>query len=49
MATYGKKKKGLLSSFPVFHDDKPDRDTKEQRLGEQAPNCCMAIGSHHVQ
>lgn len=34
MATYGKRKKGLLSSFSVFQDDKPEKDPKEQRSGE---------------
>ena len=37
MATYGKKKKGLLSSFSVFQDDKPGKagdDPKAQRTGE---------------
>ena len=28
MATYGKRKKGLLSSFTVFQDDKPEKETK---------------------
>ncbi|MCJ1255597.1 hypothetical protein MMC24_003414 [Lignoscripta atroalba] len=27
MATYGKKRRGLLSTFSVFHDDKPKVDT----------------------
>ena len=34
MATYGKRKKGLLSSFTVFQDDKPEKDTKQQRSSE---------------
>ncbi|KAK3170916.1 hypothetical protein OEA41_003000 [Lepraria neglecta] len=31
MATYGKRKKRLLSSFSVFHDDKPEPDPNQQR------------------
>jgi hypothetical protein len=34
MATYGKKKKRLLSSFSIFHDDKPELDANQQRPGE---------------
>lgn len=34
MATYGKRKKGLLSSFSVFHDDKPEPNAIQQRPGE---------------
>ena len=34
MATYGKRKKGLLSSFSVFHDEKPEPDPNQQRPGE---------------
>ncbi|KAL2041149.1 hypothetical protein N7G274_006093 [Stereocaulon virgatum] len=31
MATYSKKKKRLLSSFSIFHDDKPESDANQQR------------------
>lgn len=41
MATYGKKKKGLLSSFSVFHDDKPEKERKEQRTGECPLDRCV--------
>lgn len=34
MPTYGKRKKGLLSSFTVFQDDKPEQDPNQQRSGE---------------
>ena len=34
MATYGKRKKGLLSSFTVFQDDKPEKNAKQQRSSE---------------
>ena len=34
MATYGKRKKGLLSSFTVFQDDKPEKTAKQQRSSE---------------
>ena len=38
MASYGKRKKGLLSSFTVFQDDKPEKETKQQRSSEYIPN-----------
>lgn len=41
MATYGKRKKGLLSSFTVFQDDKPEKDTKQQRSSEYVLNLQM--------
>lgn len=41
MATYGKRKKGLLSSFNVFQDDKPEKDTKQQRSSEYILNLEM--------
>ena len=37
MATYGKRKKGLLSSFTVFQDDKPEKNPKQQRSSEYIP------------
>ncbi|KAF6224166.1 hypothetical protein HO133_010740 [Letharia lupina] len=36
MATYGKRKKGLLSSFTVFQDDKPEKETKQQQRSTYA-------------
>ena len=43
MATYGKKRKGLLSSFSVFQDDKPEQDPNQQRSSKCTTMCPRAV------
>jgi len=44
MATYGKKKKGLLSSFSVFQDDRSDQDSSQRQSGESHRSLSASSG-----